>query len=107
MPLKKYIEAVYGYFSKFSFVDRKILRDKMVSDRLRSNSSADIPDCLKIPDRRLKLLKKHFSKENLKVGVAILYSENTVIAVEYKNRDAVTGRYEPLKYDLDSIMNLC
>ena len=107
MPLKKYIEAVYGYFSKFSFVDRKILRDKMVSDRLRSNSSADIPDCLKIPDRRLKLLKKHFSKENLKVGVAILYSENTVIAVEYKNRDAVTGRYESRKYDLDSIMNLC
>lgn len=95
IPLDEYIGLVYNFFG--SKTDETKLRDKLVCDRIASNPSGIIPDCLKIPDNRLKRIKKHLS-ENMKLGgktaCAILYSENKVVYCDYKYKNPVTENYE-------------
>lgn len=102
IPLDEYIALVYNFFS--SKTDRTRLRDMLVCDRLNSNPSGIIPDCLKIPDSRLKRIKKHLS-ENMKLGgktaCAILYSENKVVYCDYKHKNPVTENYELSFMEID------
>lgn len=95
IPLDEYIGLVYNFFG--SKTDKMRLRDMLVCDRLSSNASGIIPSCLKIPDARLKRIKKHLS-ENMKLGgktaCAILYSENRVVYCDYKHKNPVTENYE-------------
>ena len=95
IPLDEYIALVYNFFG--SKTDKTRLRDMLVCDRLSSNPSGIIPGILKIPDSRLKRIKKHLS-ENMKLGgktaCAILYSENTVVYCDYKHKNPVTENYE-------------
>ena len=95
IPLDEYIALVYNFFGDKT--DRMRLRDALVCDRLSSNASGIIPQCLKIPDARLKRIKKYIS-ENLKISgktaAAILYSENKVVYCDYKHKNPVTGNFE-------------
>ena len=102
IPLDEYIGLVYNFFG--SKTDKSRLRDMLVCDRLSSNASGIIPSCLKIPDSRLKRIKKHLS-ENMKLGgktaCAILYSENKVVYCDYKHKNPVTKNYELLFMEID------
>ena len=95
ISLDEYLCLVYNFFGNKT--DKMMLRDALVCDRLSSNASGIIPDCLKIPDSRLRRIKKYLS-ENMKisgkVACAILYSENKVVYCDYKNKNPVTGNYE-------------
>jgi len=95
IPLDEYISLVYNFFGRKT--DKTRLRDMLVCDRLSSNPSGIIPECLKIPDNRLKRIKKHLS-ENMKLcgktACAILYSENRVVYCDYKHKNPVTDNYE-------------
>ena len=95
IPLDEYIALVYNFFGDKT--DRMRLRDALVCDRLSSNASGIIPHCLKIPDNRLKRIKKYIS-ENLKISgktaAAILYGENKVVYCDYKHKNPVTGNFE-------------
>ncbi len=101
IPLDEYIGLVYNFFG--SKTDKMRLRDALVCDRLSSNPSGIIPACLKIPDSRLKRIKKHLS-ENMKLGgktaCAILYSESKVVYCDYKKKNPVTGNYELLYMEI-------
>lgn len=102
IPLDEYIALVYNFFS--SKTDKMRLRDALVCDRLSSNPSGIIPSCLKIPDTRLRRIKKHLS-ENMKldgkIACAILYSENRVIYCDYKHKNPVTDNYELSYMEID------
>ncbi len=95
IPLDEYIAMVYNFFGRKT--DKTRLRDMLICDRLSSNPSGIIPECLKIPDTRLKRIKKHLS-ENMKLGgktaCAILYSENRVVYCDYKHKNPVTENYK-------------
>lgn len=95
IPLDEYIALVYNFFGDKT--DRMRLRDALVCDRLSSNASGIIPECLKIPDKRLRRIKKHLA-ENMKLSSktasAILYSENKVVYCDYKHKNPVTGNFE-------------
>lgn len=102
IPLDEYISLVYNFFG--SKTDKTRLRDMLICDRLSSNASGIIPSCLKIPDNRLKRIKKHLS-ENMKLGgktaCAILYSENKVVYCDYKHKNPVTENYELSFMEID------
>ena len=95
IPLDEYLGLVYNFFG--SMTEKTTLRDRLLCDRLASNPSGIIPQILKIPDVRLKRIKKHLA-ENMKlegkVACAILYSENRVVYCDYKKKNPVTGNYD-------------
>lgn len=102
IPLDEYFGLVYNFF--VSKTDKNVLRDRMVCDRLSSNSSGVLPECLKVPDVRLKRIKKYLA-ENMKikgkVSCAVLYSENRVVYCDYKKKNPVTGNYELSFLEID------
>ena len=95
IPLDEYLSLVYNFF--VDKTDSNRLRDALVCDRLSSNSSGVIPECLKIKDGRLKRIKKHLA-ENMqlkgKVACAILYGADKVVYCDYKTKNPVTDNYE-------------
>ncbi len=96
-PLDKYTCFAYEYLSLIRGVDKLRLRDLMLLDRISTNNSDVIPECLKVKDERLSKLKRHIS-EDLKVkrfSVGIIYSEDRVAYCNYdEKRDPVTAQWE-------------
>lgn len=103
LPLDKFTEVVFEYFSTLPGIDKAVLRDKLITDRIAVNSSDVIPKCLQIKDTRLKTLKKEIAKidplkPNTMRSVAILYTENCSIYCDYTQKDRVSGEYELKRY---------
>jgi hypothetical protein len=97
IPLDKYICLAYEYFSGIDGVDKIKLRELMILDRISTNNSDVIPACLKVPDERLKKLRRIAGKS---CSVAILYSENTAVYCDYnEKRNPVTGQWEIKRLD--------
>lgn len=91
IPLDKYVCLAYEYFSLIRGIDKIKLRDLMILDRISTNNSDVIPACLKVPDERLKKLRRLAGKS---CSVAILYSENTAVYCDYnEKRNPVTGQW--------------
>jgi radical SAM superfamily enzyme YgiQ (UPF0313 family) len=108
LSLDAYTAVVYGYFSGLPSVDRTVLRDQMVCDRLATNASGKLPAVLRIEDRGLKralsLLNEHEEtrpRRGVGRGAALLYSENALVYADYMDRDPVTGEYSLKKMRLD------
>lgn len=106
ISLDEYSNIIFEIFSGIKGVLKEKLRDTMVCDRLSTNASGTLPKSLKIKDSRLKqvsiFLKNNIETSplpNTKRGLAILYSENKVVYVDYEKKDKhpVTGEY-PLKF---------
>lgn len=104
VPLDIYSEWLFSYLSAFEKIDKTVLRDKMVCDRLSTNASGVLPVFLKVEDNRLKSVRSALNVDpqtRAKVGVkratAILYSENRAVYADYIAPDRVTGEY-PLQY---------
>ena len=92
IPLDKYVCLAYEYFSTLRGVDKTLLRDMMILDRISTNNSDVIPSCLKVPDARLKKLKYKVGK---RCTVAILYSENSAVYCDYdEEKNPITGQWK-------------
>lgn len=104
ISLDDYTALIFGYFKNIKGIDKVRLRDIMVCDRLTTNASGKLPPVLKVKDPELKNQIRKFELENskpskgLKRGYAILYSENTLVYVDYKNRNPITGKYTLFKH---------
>jgi Fe-S oxidoreductase len=101
--LDDFTALVFSFYSGKSNVDKSLLRDSMVCDRLATNASGRIPKVLQIHDRMLKtairaLEREHGSKKAVKRGYALLYSENCLAYTDYEDKNPVTGEYILKKY---------
>lgn len=105
-PLDLYTQWVFEYFASFKEIDKAVLRDKMITDRILTNSSGVIPKCLRIEDERLARVKYLISSsypisKGVKRSVAILYTEKAVLLCDYTESDRVSGEYPHKKLDFD------
>ncbi|MDD3692475.1 MAG: DUF4080 domain-containing protein [Oscillospiraceae bacterium] len=104
ISLDDFTALVFEYFSKQTNIDKAVLRDIMVCDRLSSNPSGHIPLTLKIKDeiidKKLKKLKKSNTKKGVRRGVAYLYSQKCAVYADYVDKNPVTGQYPLTKVQL-------
>ena len=104
LSLWEYARKVFLFLKDKKGVNPSVLRDKMISDLLLCSSSPKIFDELKVPDKMHNKIKKHLiSKLGNNIKIAILYSEEKVLAVDYKGEKDFSSRYSPIYYDLDKI----
>lgn len=104
ISLNDYEKALYEVLSETVGVDRTILRDMMVLDRLETDSSGRLPAFLRIEDDGLRKVRKFLNKNKetaakagIKRGIAIIYSMKKAVYTDYVEKNPITGRYE-LKY---------
>ncbi len=90
-------------FDTYKYLGEDELRDIMALDCLESNSTGRLYKVLQRHDPALKKAKiyisENFPTQGVKRGVAILYSQNKIAFVDYKDKDFITGRYESLVVD--------
>ncbi|MDD4699797.1 MAG: DUF4080 domain-containing protein [Oscillospiraceae bacterium] len=101
ISLNDYTALVFKYFSTHKNIDKLKLRDVMVCDYLSTNASGLLPPILEIKDSEHKtvkmLLKNDFTtrqQKGVKRGLALLYSEDCAVYVDYQNKNPVTGEYQ-------------
>lgn len=99
IPLDKYTCLVYDYLNSLEGIDKRILRDRMIYDRVATNNSGVIPERLKIADGALKKAYERVREisppvKGVNRTVAILYTENRIIWCDYKEKDRASGRYK-------------
>ncbi|MBR3947901.1 MAG: DUF4080 domain-containing protein [Clostridia bacterium] len=109
IPLDKYTNLAFEFFSSLEGVDRAVLRDKMLFDRITTNNSDVIPEALKVEDKKLSKVKKAFAKlyppkKGEKRTVAILYTENKAVLVRYENKNPVSGEYPFTECRIDELL---
>lgn len=102
IDLDHYTKLIYDYFKTLDNVDSMALRDQLVIDRLSTNASGKLCDCLKIADKNIKPYRMALDfidkpVKNIKRGLEVLYSLNKVVYVDYQNKNTITNQYE-LKY---------
>ncbi|MBR5826941.1 MAG: DUF4080 domain-containing protein [Clostridia bacterium] len=105
IPLDRYTNLVFEYFSLLEGVEAAKLRDAMIYDRISTNNSGVIPEKLKAADNNMKKVRNLIKEAApLKSGrnrsVAILYTESKAIYCDYEYRNPVTGRYNVVEYPL-------
>ncbi len=104
-PLDTLFCRLYEYASSVKRVDRCVLRDKLLYDRIETNNSCVIPQALKIKDTRLKalanvLLQRYPKPCGVRRSVGILYTENKVIFADYDIPNPVSGKYKVIEVPL-------
>lgn len=109
IPLDKYKNLAFEFFSSLEGVEKAVLRDKMLLDRITTNNSDVIPEALKIKDGNLSRVKKEFAKlyspkKGEKRTVAILYTENKAVLVRYENKNPVSGEYPFTECRIDELL---
>lgn len=110
ISLDDYTALAYEYFGGLAGVDKKVLRDVMVCDRLATNSTGRLPAVLRVPDSSLKTVVRQLANgektralKGVKRGVALLYSERCAVYADYVGRNPVTGEYPLTKIPLESL----
>ena len=108
IPLDKYTNLAFDFFSSLDGVDKAVLRDRMLLDRITTNNSDVIPESLKVKDEMLGKVKKEIaklypSKKGEKRTVAILYTEKKAVLVSYENKNSVSGEYPFTEHNIDEI----
>ena len=100
VSLDDYTEMAYGYLSKLGGIESSVLKDKMICDRLCSNSSGKLPEVLKVKNPEIKKIRlsieaeeQNHRKPGIKRGFSLLESENAAVFADYENKDPVTGKY--------------
>ncbi len=98
IPLDKYTNLAFEFFSSLDGVDKAVLRDGMLLDRITTNNSDVIPEALKVKDENLSKVKKEFAKlyppqKSEKRTVAILYTEKRAVLIRYESKNSVSGEY--------------
>ncbi|MBR6657633.1 MAG: DUF4080 domain-containing protein [Oscillospiraceae bacterium] len=100
VSLDDYTEMAYGYISKLDGIEPSVLKDKMICDRLCSNSSGKLPEVLKVKNPEIKKIRiaieseeENRRKPGIKRGFSLLESEKAAVFADYENKDPVTGKY--------------
>lgn len=108
ISLDEYTALVFEYFGTFPSIDKLVLRDKVVCDRMATNSSGKLPAILKVKDpaykkiiNTCKLMDGVPVGKKTRRGYAILYSEHKIIWVDYQTQNPVTGEYRLTEYNHD------
>lgn len=110
ITLDDFTEQLFHALGDFKGIDRVLLRDLLVCDRICSSSDGRLPDFLKISDPFLKTAK-HFLEKNpatkrgagVRRSVALLYGERSVVWCDHIEADRISGRYELCKIDFDHV----
>ena len=102
-PLNEYVGKLYSFFGS----DRGELRDALISDIATSVKSSTLPNCLIIPDNRLKEFKKHLeSNDNTRRpkgvmrNVFLLYGENCGAYVDYDKKSDGKFPLKKIKFEI-------
>ncbi len=108
ISLDDYTQILFHFFSNKGHVDPMALRDMLVCDRLASNASGFLPKTLRIADpvlRRIKaeINRNHSKPAGVKRAVALLYSRQCAVYVDYQDKNPVTGKYELEEYTTDGL----
>lgn len=101
ISLDDYTSLAMHYMEKLPGIDRELLRDHLVLDRLSANGTGRLPPCLQRRDPRLKkaalwLEKNGYPrKKGIVRGIAFLYGQNALALVDYipQKRHPVLGRW--------------
>lgn len=105
MRFSDYSCLVYEYCCTLSGVDAALLRDYMVCDHLASTKGRDIPENLRITDKRLKraaqIAKKRLGHAPQRCEVVMLSACDKAVFVDGNSRDAVTGLYRTDFIEID------
>ena len=98
MRLSEYAEKLYNFFK--NRVEKDLLREKIVCDLLSCASGVQLPDCLKVKDKRYKQIKKLFQENSHhKYQIAILYKTEQVFVVNQSTPKDKKGRYKGEYYN--------
>ncbi len=100
ISLDDYTEIAFNYLSSLSGVNKSVLKDKMICDRLCSNSSGKLPIVLKVKNPDIKKIRNIIESEEgnrrlpgVKRGFSLLESENAAVFADYIDKDPVTEKY--------------
>lgn len=100
IPLDDYTALLYDWCAAIDGVDKMLLRDALVCDRLTTNSTGKLPHCLHIADPALGRVVKQLANDpktapiaGVKRGVAILYGAKKAAFVDYTQKNPVTRQY--------------
>lgn len=111
IPLDEYTALVFSYFSAHNGIDKVVLRDVMVCDRLATISTGKLPPALRIEDSALKSAVRALRanqatcpQKGIKRGAALLYSENCVAYADYNKKNPITGEYPLFKVLLTTLV---
>ena len=105
--LNEYVKKLFLLLSMYEETDRERLRDCLVLDKLLSDASGYIPECLKIDDPDLKICKRELNRRyggGNKLGIAILYTPSPeVVCVDYSRRNP-DGRFAVYRHPVKDIV---
>jgi hypothetical protein len=97
LSLDQTTELFFAYAQKLPHISGGALRDAMALDRLLSDNTGRLPECLHIPDERLGQAVGALKKEHepgIKLGACILYEGGErLIWTDYAFKNPVTGEY--------------
>lgn len=100
ISLDIYSEYLFTFLTEVLHMDALSIRDKMVCDRLATNASGVLPKFLRRQDACLKTVRTALNanadtreRKGIKRAVAILYTENCAVYVDYTVPNPVTGAY--------------
>ena len=108
ISLDNYTALAFDFFSRQDGINPDVLRDRMVCDRLSTNSSGKLPPVLHVQDtalgkaiRELEDSSANRPAKGIRRGYALLYSEHCLAYADYRNRNPITGEYALFKFYLD------
>lgn len=100
VSLDDYTEMAFLFLSGLEGIEPSVLKDRMICDRLCSNSSGKLPEVLKVRNPEIKKIRNEIEsldgngrKPGIKRGFSLLESERAAVFADYTNKDPVTGKY--------------
>lgn len=111
ITLDDYTAFFYDYCLSLPGVERELLRDALVRDRLSTNARGRLSPYLHVEDKRLGKAVKQLSadfktapQKGIRRGAAMLYAANAICYADYdsKQKNPVTGRYPLHEIPLDT-----
>ncbi len=109
--LDDYTNFLLETLPKMCCLNKDLLRDELVRDRLCTNASGKIPKALQIKDAELAkataILEKYYQREKgVKRGVALLYSAQCVCFVDYTHENLAKNSYKLTQIPLKNLYKL-
>lgn len=100
VSLDDYTSVFYEFSALLDDIEPSVLKNRMICDRLCSNSSGKLPSVLKVTDPDIKKIRlsveseeENRRKPGIKRGFSLLENENAVVFADYENKDPVSGKY--------------
>ena len=104
--LEKYASLMFEYATNELGVDKDLLRDEMVKDRIVTDNTGRLFGFTHVPDTNFRVIttalrqgwvqpfeKRSDKAAKGKIGFAVLYATGQVILADYTQQNPVTGQY--------------